>query len=205
VKNVADLYDLKFEQVVALERFAEKSARNLIDSIEASKQQPFHKALFGLGIRFVGATVAKKLSEAFTDIQSLSTAKAEQLTQVDEIGERIAQSVVQYFADERNQLLIQRLLQAGLNFKSDSVKKEALSNAFLGKILVISGTFVKHSREELKEMIEAHGGKIGSSVSKNTSYMVAGENMGPSKLEKVIQLGIPILSEDQFLEMINKD
>lgn len=203
VKDVADLYDLTFEQVVALERFAEKSARNLIDSIEQSKKQAFHKVLFGLGIRFVGATVAKKLAEAFLSIDAIAQASVEQLTAVDEIGDRIAASLVQYFANEKNMTRIERLKRAGINLAMESNRKEALGDSLSGKTLVISGTFVKYSRERLKELIELHGGKVGSSVSKNTSYLVAGENMGPSKLEKATQMGVKIISEDEFLALIS--
>ena len=201
VKELADLYDLTYEQVLALDRVGEKTAQNLIDGIAASKSQPFERVLFGLGIRYVGETVAKKLAQGLGNIDAIMAASEEQLVAIDEIGDRIAESVVQYFADEKHRSGIARMKSAGLNFTA--VQKESLGDSLSGKTLVISGVFAKHSRDEIKAMIEAHGGKVGSGVTGKTDYLVAGDGIGPSKLEKANQLGVNIIDEDTFLGMIS--
>lgn len=202
ISNTADLYTLKFADLIRLERWADKSARNLLASLEESKQVPFERVLFALGIRFVGETVAKRLATAFHTIEQLEEASLETLTEVDEIGGRIAQSVIDYFADERNRTLVNRLKEYGLQM---SVAEDLLVNRsekLKGLTIVISGTFSKHSRDEYKAMIEQHGGKNSGSVSGKTDYILAGENMGPAKLEKAAKLGVKIMNEDEFLNMI---
>lgn len=202
VKNVADLYHLDFESVVKLERFAEKSAQNLIDSIKASKQVPFPRVLFALGIRYVGETVARKLAEAFLHIDSLMEADQESLEGVEEIGERIAESVLLYFQDPQNQAILSELRIQGLNFEMDA-RAEALSEKLEGKSFVVSGVFQSFSREEIKTLIEQNGGKNSGSISSKTDFVVAGENMGPSKYQKAQKLDIPILTEEEFLSMLS--
>lgn len=202
VKNTADLYTLKVGDLLRLERWAEKSARNLMVSLEESKQVPFERVLYGLGIRYVGETVAKRLASAFLNMEQLSKASLEELTAVDEIGERIAQSVIRYFADEKNQQLVNRLKEYGLQMAIAEDKLANRSEKLKGLTIVISGTFSKHSRDEYKAMIEQHGGKNSGSVSSKTHYILAGENMGPAKLEKASKLGVKIISEDEFLNMI---
>ena len=204
ISTVADLYDLKFEDLVSLERFGEKSAQNLIKGIEESKKVPFDRVLFGLGIRFVGATVARKLSEDFKNIDSLSKTTLEELVNVEDIGERIAESVVEFFSDPDNQNLIQRLKQAGLQFEVEQKTYAVQSDLLLGKTFVISGVFQNYSRDELKDKIEAHGGKVVSSISKKLNYLLAGDKMGPSKLEKAKKLDIQLISEAEFLQMIDE-
>ena len=202
VKNAADLYTLEIADLLRLERWAEKSASNLIASLEESKQVSFERVLYGLGIRYVGETVAKRLVSAFHSMEQLEQASLEELTAVDEIGGRIAQSVIDYFADERNRVLVDRLKEYGLQM---SVAEEVLANRsekLKGLVIVISGTFSKHSRDEYKAMIEQHGGKNSGSVSGKTDYILAGENMGPAKLEKAAKLGVKIINEDEFLNMI---
>lgn len=201
VRNVADLYDLTFDQLLALERMAEKSANNLLKGLQDSKNIPFERVLFALGIRFVGETVAKKLTAAFKNIDSLSKASFDELILVDEIGEKIAISVQEYFADERAQEIIRRLKAIGLQFEIEEV--ELASNKLEGKTFVVSGVFSKFSRDEIKDLIEQNGGKNVGSISAKTSYVLAGENMGPAKLEKASSLGIPIISESDFEVMIS--
>lgn len=202
VKNTADLYTLKMADLLRLERWAEKSARNLLASLEESKQVPFERVLYGLGIRYVGETVAKRLVSGFHTIEQLEQASLEELMGVDEIGERIAQSVIAYFADERNRTLIARLKEYGLQMSLSEEKMASRSEKLKGLTIVISGTFAKHSRDEYKAMIEQHGGKNSGSVSGKTDYILAGENMGPAKLEKAAKLGVKIMNEDEFLNMI---
>lgn len=202
VKDSADLYTLTVADLLRLERWAEKSAQNLMSSLEESKQVPFERVLFGLGIRFVGETVAKRLASAFRSIEALEQASLEDLVAVDEIGERIAQSVLSYFSDEKNRTLVNRLKEQGLRM---AVSEEQLANRsekLKGLTIVISGTFSKHSRDEYKAMIEQHGGKNSGSVSGKTDYILAGENMGPAKLEKAAKLGVKIINEDAFLNML---
>jgi DNA ligase (NAD+) len=202
IKDISDLYSLEMTQIAELERLGEKSAQRIIDGLEASKQVPFERVLFALGIRFIGETVAKILVKAFKNVDALMVATVEQLTDVNEIGERIAQSLVDWFAVPQNRALVERLRAVGLQFELSEAQLAGTSDKLAGLSIIISGTFEKHSREELKAMIEQHGGKNVGSISKNTSYMLAGENVGPSKLEKVQKLGIPIISEDDFLGMI---
>ncbi|WP_299985610.1 NAD-dependent DNA ligase LigA [uncultured Pontibacter sp.] len=203
VHNVADLYDITFEQLVNLERMGEKSANNILNSLEKSKQTPYDRVLFALGIRYVGSTVAKKLAEQFPDIEALRGAMYEELIAVNEIGDRIAQSLLQYFGRQEHQELIERLKAAGLQFKSENTAPEMESDKLEGKTFVISGVFESVSRDELQRIIVSHGGKVVSSISAKLSYLVAGDKMGPSKLEKANKLGITILSEDEFLGMVS--
>ena len=203
IKNVADLYDLKAEDLLLLERWRDKSANNLIQSIEESKKIPFERVLFGLGIRFVGETVAKKLASTLHNIEAIETISFDDLIQIDEIGERIAESIIIYFSEERNKELIKRLKDKGLIFQIDEKMLAKTSNKLEGKSIVISGTFTKYSRDQLKDMIEQHGGKNVSSISAKTDFLLAGDNMGPAKLEKAQNLEIHIISEEEFLEMIN--
>ena len=202
VKNYADLYDLKVEQITPLERMAEKSAQNMIAGIEASKQIPFEKVLFALGIRFVGETVAKKLAKHFKSIGSLMNASFEELITVDEIGDRIAQSIVDFSNDLYNIQLIDRLKNCGLQLELSAEAQEGQTEILFGKIFVVSGVFTKLTRNELKKSIEDNGGKVSSSISKKTTYIIAGDNMGPSKRTKAEELGIPIISEDDYLNML---
>ena len=204
VKNIADLYDLRITDLLTLERWAEKSARNLMNSLRESKAVPFERVLYALGIRYVGETVAKRLASSFHSIDRLMEASFEQLVDVDEIGDRIAQSVVAYFSDAENRQIVERLRAHGLQME---VSEEVLANRserLKGLTFVISGTFTQHSRDEYKAMIEQHGGKNTGSVSGKTSYILAGENMGPAKLEKAAKLGVCIIREDEFLKMIEE-
>jgi len=188
--------------VVPLERMAEKSAQNMIDGIEASKEILFNRVLFGLGIRYVGETVAKTLVNNFKNIESLSEASIEELESIDEIGIKIAESVYTYFRKNENIRLISRLYSFGLQFKVSNEELINKSSILKGDRIVISGVFEKISRTDLKKLIESNGGKVVSSISAKTSYLVAGENMGPSKLQKATSLGVPILSEKEFLDKI---
>ena len=202
VKDTADLYTLEIADLLRLERWADKSARNLMASLEESKQVPFERVLYGLGIRFVGETVAKRLVSAFHSMEQLEQASFEDLTAVDEIGERIARSIIAYFADERNRTLVNRLMEYGLQMSVPEEKLANRSEKLKGLSIVISGTFARHSRDEYKAMIEQHGGKNSGSVSGKTDYILAGDNMGPAKLEKAAKLGVKIINEDEFLNMI---
>jgi DNA ligase (NAD+) len=201
IKNAADLYDLTYEQIIPLERMADKSVNNLLAGIEASKQIPFEKVLYALGIRFVGETVAKKLAKQFKDMYTLMTATEEELLAVDEIGERIAQSLITYFSEEENQQIIARLQEAGLQMEMKEV--EGASNKLEGLSIVVSGVFTEFSRNEIKALIEQHGGKNVGSISKKTSFVLAGENMGPSKYKKAQDLGVEIKSEEDFKALIS--
>ena len=200
VKNYADLYDLKFEQIVGLERMADKSANNIIASIKASKATVFERVLFALGIRHVGETVAKKLARHFKSIDAITTANFDELNNVDEIGEKIAMSIQHFFSDIKNQEIIQRLKEKGLQF--EIVQTGETKTTLQNQTFVISGVFTKLSRTELAELIERHGGKNSGSISAKTNFLLAGENMGPAKLAKAQQLGVKIISEDDFLAMI---
>ena len=202
IKDTADLYTLEIADLLRLERWADKSARNLMASLEESKQVPFERVLYGLGIRFVGETVAKRLVSAFHSMEQLEQASFEDLTAVDEIGERIARSIIAYFANERNRTLVNRLMEYGLQMSVPEEKLANRSEKLKGLSIVISGTFAKHSRDEYKAMIEQHGGKNSGSVSGKTDYILAGDNMGPAKLEKAAKLGVKIINEDEFLNMI---
>jgi DNA ligase (NAD+) len=201
IKDISDLYRLTFDQLVDLERMGEKSANNMLKGIEASKSIPFERVLFGLGIRFVGETVAKKLAQSFQNMDALQAASYDELIDVEEIGEKIAISVQLYFQDSANLAIILRLKEVGLMF--ESVKKEQVSSVLLGKVLVVSGTFETFSRDEIKELIERNGGKVGSSVSSKTDYLIAGANMGPAKLKSATNLGVVIISEDEFIKLIS--
>ncbi len=202
LQDPADLYQLQYEQLIGLERFASKSAQNLLDGIEASKKIPYARVLFALGIRFVGATVAAKLAEAFPKIEQLQAASYEQLLEVEDIGERIAQSVLDFFADPDNLVLLQRLQEAGLQFEGEQSSLPDGPSPLAGKSFLISGVFQEYSRESLKETIVQHGGKVLSSISKKLDYLVAGDKMGPSKREKAEKLDIPILTEQEFNNLL---
>ena len=200
VKDVADLYDLRAADISALPRLGDKSAENIINSIERSKQVPFHRVLYGIGIRFVGETTAKNLAAHFGNIDALMSATREELEQAEEIGGKIADSIISYFANDDNMQIVNRLREAGLQF--EEAERQLESESLAGKNIVISGTFVRHSRDELKKLIELHGGKNLAAVSGNVDYLLAGDNMGPAKLKKAEKLGVEIISESQFEAMI---
>ena len=201
-RNITDLYELKKEQLENLERMAEKSAQRILDGLEASKAVPFERVLFALGIRYVGETVAKTLVKKLHTIENIQSQTIEQLTEIDEIGGRIAESVVDWFSKPEHIELIEKLKQHGLQFSISEEKLQGRTDKLAGLNIVVSGTFEKHSRDQLKEMIEKNGGKNVGSISKKTNYLLAGENIGPSKLEKVNKLGIPMISEDDFIKML---
>ncbi|WP_347174877.1 NAD-dependent DNA ligase LigA [Polaribacter uvawellassae] len=203
IENYADLYDLKVEQIIPLERMAEKSAQNMIEGIEKSKQIPFEKVLFALGIRFVGETVAKKLAKHFKSIDNLMAADFETLIAVDEIGDRIAQSIIDFSNDLGNIQLINRLKSYGVQLEVSAESLENQTDKLSGKVFVVSGIFHQLSRNELKKAIEDNGGKVSSSISKKTDFIVAGDNMGPSKKTKAEDLGVAIISEQDFINLIN--
>ena len=202
VKNVADIYDLTADNLMALEHFQKKAASRLLNGIRASKQVPFERVIFALSIPYVGETTARVLARNLHDIDSLMSAHAEQLAAIPEIGPKIAESIVAFFADEENVEIVNRLRAAGLQMAVPAEQLASRTNKLEGKKIVISGVFAKHSREEYKAMIEQNGGKNSSSISSATSFVFAGENMGPSKLEKAHKLGIPIINEDEFLDML---
>lgn len=202
IRNVADIYTLRAEQILSLEGYKELSARNILNGIEESKKVPFERVLFGLGIRYVGETVAKKLAAAFRNLDNLSTATTEELASVEEIGTRIAESVREWFSKEENREICERLKAYGLQMALDESKLQKLSNRLEGKTFVISGVFSRASRDEIKKLIEQNGGKNTSGVSKNTAYLLAGEKPGPDKVKKAEQLGIPMITEDEFFNMI---
>ena len=202
VRTPADLYDLRYDNLLNLEGFKEKSIQNILSGVEKSKQIPFKQVLFGIGIRFVGATVAEKLAVYFNNIDAIAKASLEELLQVPEIGERIAQSVVTYFQDADNQDFITRLKAAGLQFTHENIEIVSEGESLAGKTFVISGTFQNFERDDLKIKIEANGGKVLSGVSGKLNYLVAGSEAGPSKLEKATKLGVKIISEDEFLAML---
>ena len=200
VRDVADLYDLRAPQLAVLPRLGEKSAENIIKSIERSKSVPFARVLFALGIRFVGETTAKYLAVHFGSLDAIMNATVEQLIEADEVGDKIARSIAEFFADDANRTIIERLRVAGVQFESEA--RELHSDLLAGKNVVISGKFLRHSRDELKELIELHGGKNLAAVSANVDYLVAGENMGPAKLQKATKLGIKMLTEEEFEALI---
>lgn len=202
VNDIADLYDLTQEKLIALERFQERSAQRILRGIEASKSVPFARVIFALSIPFVGETTGKVLARHTRDIDTLMSMPAEQLAAIPEIGPKIAQSIIDFFAEERNRVIVERLRAAGLQMALTQDETAGLTDKLQGKKIVISGVFAKHSREEYKAMIEQNGGKNVGSISGATNYVLAGENMGPSKLEKARKLGIEIINEEQFLEMI---
>ncbi len=205
VKDYSDLYELKVEDVIPLERMAQKSAENLVNGIEKSKEIPFERVLFALGIRYVGETVAKKLAKHYKTIDALSQASVMDLILVDEIGDRIAQSVIEFFENQENRIIIERLKSFGVQFEIIEKFNPNATVKLSGKTFVVSGVFEKFSRDDLKKAIEDNGGKVGSSISAKTDFVVAGDNMGPAKLEKANQLGISIISEDDFIQMINEN
>jgi DNA ligase (NAD+) len=204
VHNYADLYELTVEQILPLERMAQKSAENLVKGVENSKNIPFESVLFALGIRFVGETVAKKLAKHYKNIDALQQATLMDLILVDEIGERIAQSVIDFFENNENRIIIERLKSYGVQFEIVEKINPNATEKFLGKTFVVSGVFSTFSRDELKKMIEDNGGKVGSSISAKTDFVVAGDNMGPAKLEKANKLNVSIISEANFIEMLNE-
>lgn len=203
--NVADLYKLSKENLQGLDRIGEKTVNKILSELEESKKVPFERTLFALGIRFIGEGVAKKLAKAFNSIEALSTATLEELVAVDEIGVRIAQSIIEYFSKEENREMIAELSAYGLQMKQDEEQLANATDKLNGASIVVSGVFSKHSRDEYKALIEQHGGKNVGSISGKTTYILAGENMGPAKLEKAQKLGIQILNEDEFLSMIGEE
>lgn len=203
IKDISDLYVLEFNQLIDLDRMADKSVNNLLDGITASKLQPFEKVLFGLGIRYVGETVSKKLAKAFKTMDCIVEASYESLVETDEIGEKIARSIREFIEDEKNIILIEKLKHAGLRFEKE--EEVRASSILESQTVVISGTFERYSRNEMKQLIEENGGKNGSSISKKTSLLVAGANMGPSKLKKATDLGVEIIDEADFLKKIKHD
>lgn len=204
LRDSADFYTLTREQLVGLERFADKSAENLVKSIEASKSIPYDRVLYALGIRYVGETVAKKIAQAFPSMDALASATMEELTSVEEIGITIAESIRQFFADEKNRQLVERLRAAGIRFQAEDTAGKRISDKLSGKNFVISGTFLAHTREEIKDLIVLHGGKNLSSVTSNTNFIIAGKDMGPGKREKAKKLGIPIITEEEFMQLLGE-
>ena len=203
IKDTADLYKLTVDDIKNLDRMGDKSAENIVKGIAQSKEVPFERALFALGIRFVGETVAKKIAKSFTDIEELENADLERLINIDEIGEKIAQSIISYFTNPLNRELIERLKIAGLQFSRKEEDLSGYTDKLAGQSIVISGVFTHHSRDEYKDLIEKNGGKNVGSISAKTSFILAGENMGPAKLEKAQKLGVQIMSEDEFLALIS--
>lgn len=203
INDTADLYQLKTDNIKNLERMGEKSAENIVNGIAASKEVPFERVLFALGIRFVGETVAKKIAKSFTDIEELENADIEKLKNIDEIGEKIAQSIITYFSNPANRELVERLKANGLQLHRTEEDLSGYTDKLAGQSIVISGVFTHHSRDEYKEMIEKNGGKNVGSISSKTSFILAGENMGPAKLEKAQKLEVKIMSEDEFLTLIS--
>jgi len=203
IENIADIYSLKKEDLLPLERMADKSASNLLSGVEASKQVPFQRVLFAIGIRYVGETVAKKLAKHFKSMSALREASFEELVEVDEIGDKIAEGIISFFKEKRNRSLVDRLADIGLQMEVDADSNVQQSTILEGKSIVISGVFTNHSRNELKELIESNGGKNVGSLSSKTDYLLAGENMGPAKKKKAEDLGIEMISEEDFEKMIS--
>jgi DNA ligase (NAD+) len=203
VKDYADLYELTVAQILPLDRMAQKSAENLVNGVQKSKEVPFERVLYAIGIRYVGETVAKKLAKHYKSIDAIRNASLMDLILVDEIGEKIAQSVIEFFENQENVNIIERLKQFGVQMELVEVHNPNATDKLVGKTFVVSGVFEKFSRDDLKKAIEDNGGKVGSSISAKTDYVVAGDNMGPAKLEKANQLKIPIISENDFLTMLN--
>ncbi len=204
IRNTADLYDLKAEDLLPLERVGPRTAQRIVDGVEASKNVPFDRVIYALSIPFVGETVAKKLARAVRDIDTLMAMSCDELVAIDDIGPRIADAIVEYFAYPANRELVERLRKAGVQMSMPETDMSDHTDLLAGKVIVISGVFAKHSREEYKELIEKNGGKNSGSISKKTSFVLAGENMGPSKLEKAKSLGVPVIGEDEFLAIIGK-
>jgi DNA ligase (NAD+) len=203
IRTVADIYDLKPQQIASLPRMGVKSAENIMRQIDSSRSVPFERVLFALGIRFVGETTAKYLAHHFRSLEALMAASEEQLAEADEVGEKIAVSIREFFADERNVAIVNKLRAEGLQM--EVAEKEALSDRLAGKSFVISGSFVHHSRDELKALIELHGGKNLAAVSGATDFLLAGDKIGPAKLQKATKLGVQIISESDFEEMLGGD
>ena len=203
IKDAADLYRLTVDDIKDLDRMGQKSAENIVNGIAASRSVPFERVLFALGIRFVGETVAKKIARSFKSIDEVEQASLETLMSVDEIGEKIAQSIVSYFGNPLNRNLVERLKEAGLQFSRSEEDLSGYTDKLAGQSIVISGVFEHHSRDEYKEMIERNGGKNVGSISSKTSFILAGANMGPAKLEKAQKLGIRIMSENEFLDLLS--
>ena len=202
LKNIADIYVLTQEDIACQERLGEKSAQNILAGIEQSKQVPWARVLFALGIRMVGETTAKKIARRFPNIDQLQWATIEQLTAIEDVGEQIANNIIAYFNDLNNLEIINRLREAGVQMESQEVEQAPQSDILQGKSIVVSGVFSHHSRDEYKAMIEANGGKNVGSVSKKTTFILAGENMGPEKRKKAESLGVEIITEEQFLTML---
>ena len=202
IKDYSDLYKLKIGDVIGLERMAEKSSINLVDGIKKSLEIPFERVLYALGIRYVGSTVAKTLARHYKNIDKLISSNSIELESVDEIGEKIASSVIEFFSDKENIEMINTLKSYDLQFKLEENNNETTSEILIGKSIVVSGVFEKYSRDELKKLIEINGGKVSSSISKNTSFILAGSNMGPSKKQKAEALGIKIIGEEEFIKII---
>lgn len=205
VHNYADLYELTVEQILPLERMAQKSAENLVRGVENSKNIPFERVLYALGIRFVGETVAKKLAKHYKNIDALSQASLMDLVLVDEIGDRIAKSVIEFFENQENRFIIDRLKSFGVQFETVEIINPNATDKLSSKTFVVSGVFEQFSRDDLKKAIEDNGGKVGSSISAKTDYVVAGANMGPVKLEKAVKLNVSIISENEFMKLINEN
>lgn len=204
VRNAGDLYDLDRDKLLTLEGFGPRSAERVMEGLAASREVPFERVLFALSIPYVGETTAKRIARSVGSIDRLAAMSAAELTAIEDVGPRIAESIIEYFSIETNRRTIERLRAAGLQFETAVAANAALSDTLAGKSFVISGVFARHSRDEYKSLIEAHGGKNVGSISKKTDYVLAGENMGPAKLEKAKSLGIPIIGEDEFLAMIDK-
>ena len=204
VADIADLYSLTTDQLLTLEGFGPRSAERVVEGVRASLEVPFERVIYALSIPYVGETVSKKLARATTDIDSLMAASEEALTDIPDIGPRIARAIVDFFAVEGNRAIVERLRQAGVKMAVDHTEQASGSDRLAGKTFVISGVFARHSRDQYKDMIEAHGGRNSGSISKKTDFILAGDNMGPAKYEKASKLGIPIINEDTFLEMINQ-
>lgn len=204
VKNIADLYDLTREDLLGLERFGEKSADRLLRGLEASKEVPFERVLFALSIPFVGETTARKIARTTGSLDKLMSMSEDELCTIEDVGQTIAHGIIEYFASPENRVIIERLRQAGLKFEIEQLAETKTSDHLAGKSIVISGVFAHHSRDEYKKIIELNGGKNVGSISKKTSFVLAGENMGPAKIEKASSLGIPVINEDEFLKMIGE-
>jgi DNA ligase (NAD+) len=202
LKNIADIYALTQEDIARQERLGEKSAQNILKGIEASKEVPWARVLYAIGIRMVGETTAKKIAKRFPSIDQLQWATVEQLTSIDDVGEQIAENIIAYFNELPNLEIISRMRDAGVQMQSEEEEPMPQSNILEGKSIVVSGVFLRHSRDEYKAMIEANGGRNVGSVSKKTSFILAGENMGPEKRKKAESLGVEILTEEEFLELI---
>ena len=205
IRDAADLYTLREDQLLNADESNKVSVNNILTSIEESKKVPFERVLFAIGIRFVGEIAAKSLARYFGSMEKLSTATCEELTQVNGIGDVIAGSVIKFFSEEKNRHFINRLKEYGLQMQISQEQQEAKSGRLKDKSIVISGVFAHHSRDEYKEMIEKHGGKNVGSISGKTSFILAGDNMGPSKLEKAKKLGVPIMNEDEFLQLVGEE